>query len=89
MSQFTYQEFPEKRRFGVEIEVSNNISKKDLGNVIEEYETIYLSPLKKRKRAVKVTTGVEGWAQTKKNTYWHVKFDRTCGPRGKNFDHGW
>lgn len=23
------------------------------------------------------------------NDYWEVKFDRTCGPQGKGFDHGW
>lgn len=83
MRQIEYCELP-SRRFGVEIEVSNNLSKQDLGNILVDFENFFCGT-----RSVKVTTGSEGWAQTKQNNYWHVKFDRTCGPKGKNFDHGW
>jgi hypothetical protein len=48
-----------------------------------EFEDLY------GKKTVKVTSGIEGWAQTNRNTYWHVKFDRTCGPKGKGVDYGW
>ena len=89
MNQFVYQEFPKKRRFGIELEVSNNLSKQQLGEVIRDYEIIYKNPSYSRKRSVRVTSGEQGWAQTQNNTYWHVKFDRTCGPNGKNYDHGW
>jgi hypothetical protein len=85
MRQISYQEFPNQRRFGVELEVSNNLSKQEIGGIINEYEFFY--GLKKKN--VKVTSGIEGWAQTRDNAYWHVKFDRTCGPLGKKLDYGW
>ena len=85
MRNLIYQEFPKKRRFGVEFELSNNLSKNDIGAIVDQYEFFYGI----NKRSVKVTPGLEGWAQTRNNSYWHVKFDRTCGPLGKNFDYGW
>jgi len=83
--QIIYKYFPNERRFGIELELSNNITKKQLGFIINEYENIY----NENKKNVVLTPGKEGWAQTKENDFWHVKFDRTCGPLGKNFDHGW
>lgn len=85
MGKIIYQEFPNQRRFGVELEVSNNLSKQQLGKIVTDYEDIYSF----KSRVVKATSGVEGWAQTKDNNYWHVKFDRTCGFLGKKFDNGW
>lgn len=80
-----YKEFCQNRRFGVELEISNNLTKQDLGNIVNDYENTYSI----KKKIVRVTPGLEGWAQTKNNSYWHVKFDRTCGPIGKDFDSGW
>jgi len=85
MPEILYQEFPNQRRFGVELEVSNNISKQEIGVIINEYEFFYSL----NRKNVRVTAGPEGWAQTRDNDYWHVKFDRTCGPLGKKIDHGW
>jgi len=85
MRQIIFREFPSQRRFGVELEVSNNLSKKQIGKIVNEYESIYND----NKKFVKVTSGQEGWAQTKDNNYWHVKFDRTCGETGGFFDNGW
>jgi hypothetical protein len=85
MRDILYKEFSPNRRFGVELEVSNNLSKQDIGDIVNEYEILY----SKKKKIVKITPGLEGWAQTKNNAYWHVKFDRTCGPLGKDFDNGW
>lgn len=80
-----YKDFPTKRRFGVELEVSNNFSKQIIGDIVNEFEFLY----SEKRKQVRITTGSEGWAQTKNNSYWHVKFDRTCGPFGKNIDNGW
>jgi hypothetical protein len=88
MRQLIYNELS-KRRFGVEIEVSNNVTKQQIGQAIQEYEITYKNPSHKRMRSVRVTTGLAGWAQTRKNSYWHVKYDSTCGPLGKNIDSGW
>lgn len=84
MRPIKYQEYPAQRRFGVEIELSNNRTKQEIGSGLNEFEEIY-----GRKKTVKVTPGAEGWAQTKSNAYWHVKFDRTCGPLGSLVDSGW
>jgi hypothetical protein len=78
-----YRGFPAERRFGVELEVSNNIPKKILGRLIEDYECSHGN------HAVKVTSGMKGWAETRRNAYWHVKYDSTCGPKGKYHDYGW
>lgn len=69
-----YRDLSFSRRFGVEFELLNNLSKSELGNLVKEYEFLYGF-----KHPVKVTPGFQGWAQTKSNSYWHVKFDRTCG----------
>lgn len=79
-----YREFSSQRRFGVELELSNNLTKQEIGKALADYEEAC-----GRKKAVKVTPGMEGWAQSISNTYWHVKFDRTCGPKGKGEDSGW
>jgi hypothetical protein len=84
MYQINYKEYPAFRRFGVELELSNNLSKQAIGIILGDYESFFGS-----KKAVKVTPGAEGWAQSLRNNYWHVKFDRTCGPLGKPYDYGW
>jgi hypothetical protein len=84
MRKIAYQEFPSCRRFGVELEVSNNLTKSKIGKILKKFEAN-----SEKSREVIVTPGLEGWAQTKGNDYWHVKFDRTCGPLGKNIDYGW
>jgi|694.fasta_scaffold96059_3 hypothetical protein len=77
------------RKFGVELEVSNNFSKKQIGEFLQLYELRNKIPSRSKPRSVRVTSGPKGWAQTKKNTYWHVKYDSTCGPKGKGHDNGW
>lgn len=84
MRPIQYREYPAHRRFGVELELSNNRTKQEIGSGLNQYEEIY-----GRNKTVKVTPGAEGWAQTKSNAYWHVKFDRTCGPVGYGTDSGW
>lgn len=79
-----YREFPPNRRFGVELEVSPCVDKDWLGGFVREYESQH-----GREHDVKVTSGKKGWAESRKNSYWHVKYDSTCGPLGKGFDHGW
>lgn len=80
----TYKELPQKRRFGVELELSSNLTKSEVGDKLVEFESLY-----GLKKSVKVTPGETGWAQTQRNNYWHVKYDSTCGVHGKGVDHGW
>ena len=84
MQNLVYRETSSDRRFGVEYEVSNNLTKKEIGKIVSQFEK---SNGKEKK--IKVTSGKEGWAQSISNNFWHVKFDRTCGPLGKQFDFGW
>lgn len=78
------KDFPEGRSFGVEMEVSNTISKVQIGNLLKLYEVQFLDPT-----WVVITGGKKGWAETVYNDYWHVKYDSTCGPKGKGKDYGW
>jgi hypothetical protein len=79
-----YREFPPARRFGVELELSNTIDKGKISLALELYEEAT-----KSKRPVYATLGKHGWAETRANNYWHVKYDSTCGPLGKGLDSGW
>jgi hypothetical protein len=72
------------RKFGVEFEVSNTLSKRKLANILLNYEES-----RENGRAVITTAGKKGWAETHANDYWHVKYDSTCGPLGKTKDYGW
>lgn len=83
--QVGYRVLPSQRRFGVELEVSNNLSKKALAEIVESYEFWYGGI----GRDVVVSPGKKGWAETRCNSYWHVKYDSTCGPQGKDIDSGW
>lgn len=84
MLHIEYREFPDDRRFGVELELSNNLSKEEIGKCLVDFERDSGSG-----RKVEVTSGKEGWAFSSGNDYWHVKFDSTCGPMGKEKDSGW
>lgn len=77
-------EFDIHRKFGVEFEVSPTLNKQDIANILERYEGAQSIP-----REVIKTPGEKGWADTRGNDYWHVKYDSTCGPLGKGKDHGW
>lgn len=77
-----YKEVP-SRRFGVELEVSNDYPKHYIADCLKEYECLT------KDKAVLITPGDKGWAESKGNCFWHVKYDSTCGPMGKYHDHGW
>ncbi len=79
-----YRELPSDRKFGVELEVSNSCTKKKIGSILRRYECLCGT-----NRDVVVTPGQKGWAETRSNNYWHVKYDATCGPAGKPLDYGW
>lgn len=70
-----YRRFATKRRFGVEMEVGNEKSREQIRDLIRP-----ASP-----KDVHITD----WAQSNGNNYWHVKWDRTCGPKGPQVDNGW
>ncbi len=67
------------RRFGVEIEVRNNIAKNQISDALSEFEQDKLILDGAKSHTVEATIGDEGWAQTVNNDFWHVKFDRSCG----------
>lgn len=79
-----YRELPAKRRFGVELEVTKTLLKNALGCLVKTYEEA-----SSKKHEVRVTPGTRGWSETRRNAYWHVKYDSTCGPKGKYKDYGW
>lgn len=62
-----YKEFDSKRFFGVEIEFGDSgFSRNQISDIIS----------KKTHKRVKTA---KGWAESKNNSYWHVKHDSTCG----------
>ncbi len=86
MDHIKFREMSNQRRFGIELELSNNLSKITIGQILSEFEEKYSY---KNQHSIKITAGSQGWSQTNKNDYWHVKYDSTCGPLGKNIDFGW
>lgn len=62
-----YVKFGEKRPFGVELEVNRAVTQIDLERAVRTADP---------KREVAVSNHYE---QDFQNTYWHVKFDRSCG----------
>ena len=42
MQNLVYRETSSNRRFGVEYEVSNNLSKKEIGKIVSQFEMIKL-----------------------------------------------
>jgi hypothetical protein len=67
--------------FGIEYELSNNLNKEDIRDLINDFYDF--SPWDRR--VIKITD----YQQTNDNDYWHIKHDSTCGPLGKYFDNGW
>ena len=84
MQQVIFKTTPHTRKFGVELEVSPFIHKSAIGLLLEDFELFFGTG-----RAVRVTSELKGWAMTDNNSYWHVKYDSTCGPKGKPHDYGW
>lgn len=84
MRDIKYREITETRRFGVELEVSNNLLKEEIGTIMSDFEKIYSLDTQ---RKVILTDSNNQWSQSRGNDYWHVKFDRTCGP--SESESGW
>jgi hypothetical protein len=64
------------RNFGIEIEVGNEKSQSHIQDIVES---------KSNKSVLKT----EKWAQSIDNNFWHIKYDSTCGVKGKPDDNGW
>lgn len=79
-----YNDIEYSRSFGVELEMSCNKTKRRIGKFLKDYEQEFADG-----RDVVITSGPTGWAETKRNDYWHVKYDSTCGFLGKGLDFGW
>ena len=69
-----FKDFSSSRRFGIEIELSNNLSKKKIKEIINVNSN----------RGVKVSR----YAVSYDNKNWHVKTDGSCGPRGSDGPNG-
>ena len=65
-----------KRKFGIELEVGNEYTPEQIKNMIAQVS----------KKNVIATTN---WQNTENNSFYHVKWDSTCGPKGKHKDNGW
>lgn len=72
----TYRCFSSKRKFGIELEVEKNKTQEEIVGAIQDVAT----------KTIQQTGGY--WAQSTHNDYWHVKYDSTCGPKGKGKDNG-
>lgn len=70
-----YQKLTNKRRFGVELEINNTVPRSLIVDVIDDYSD----------RKIRLAS----WAQSRNNSYWHVKQDATCGLLGREWDKGW
>lgn len=64
------------RNFGIELEIGNEKSQSHIQDIVQ---------LKSDKLSIKT----EKWAQSVDNNFWHIKYDSTCGVKGKPDDHGW
>ena len=70
---FTKSDF--KRNFGIEFEMEQNLSKDDLAKIVKAFDSdhpCFVQPS---------SGGSQGWAESKGNDFWHVKYDSTCGPQ--------
>lgn len=72
----TYRCFTSKRKFGIELEVEKNKTQAEITAAIQAVT----------EKPVESTSG--HWAQSTHNDYWHIKYDSTCGPKGKGKDKG-
>lgn len=77
-----FKEFNTNRRFGIELELSATRSREDIKSII-------LNHSQSHDAFATIGNGSCGWSDTHNNDYWHIKYDSTCGPLGKNKDHGW
>lgn len=66
----SYNSFSLNRRFGVELEIGNNVSKAIISKIIKKIST---------KDAI-----CTGYGLSYNNDYWQIKDDSTCGVFGKN-----
>jgi len=68
--QIKYKKFDSQRRFGVELEVGNEVKKKQVQAAIKSVSDldVYAS----------------GYALSNNNRFWHVKDDASCGKRGRS-----
>lgn len=67
--QIKYKKFDSQRRFGVELEVGNEVKKKEVQAAI--------------KTVSELDVYVSGYSLSSNNGYWHVKDDASCGKRGR------
>ena len=74
MEQVLYKQLS-RRRFGIEIEINNTISRNLIKKVIENYSHHKL-----------ITSN---YRQSINNDYWHIKNDASCGRLGDQRDRGW
>jgi hypothetical protein len=65
-----YVKFDSQRRFGVELEVGNEVKKKAVQSAISSVS--------------KYSAYVSRYALSNNNRYWHIKDDATCGLKGRN-----
>ena len=63
-----YRKFGTKRKFGVEIELGNEVPKRKIKRYITK---VAYNPVK-----------CSGWTTSNNNQYWHLKDDATCGKDG-------
>lgn len=78
-----YKQFPNKRRFGVEIELNPILSNENIGKALLFYENNI-----GQGREVVVEKHGNCWKPSKNNNFWHVKHDSSCGPTGRKKDGG-
>jgi len=77
-----FKEFNTNRRFGIELELSATKSREAIRSIILDHSPTH-------KAFATTGNGSCGWCDTHNNDYWHIKYDSTCGPLGKNKDYGW
>lgn len=83
--QVEHRKFSGGRRFGVEMELDPIIGGMQIGRFLATFED-------QLGYGKQVMVEVEGncWAESKKNDFWHVKYDSSCGPTGvKSEGGGW
>lgn len=74
-STIQYRGLTQHRRFGVELEINDTVSRNLIRDVIDGYSD----------RKIRMSS----WAQSRNNDYWHIKQDATCGLIGRDYDKGW
>jgi len=79
MATVTHRIFASTRRFGIELETGVEIDRTDIRDIIAKTDTTGRS----------IT--VSNWAESKDNSYWHIKHDSSCGINAHTLgrDYGW